>query len=292
MRAARIIQHTTQNVQRLHQPRSQLFSTLGISCRAGTWTRPRYPLINSSHVSSNFRRHRGMTASKFRGYTTDATDLEVKSSPSEGTGTSQVTREPTPPPRPNKHPKTLYEWEYPEPPDHGTSLSIWPKLNSTLVDEIEGKLQAATREAISLPDHQHQAHYKRAYEKIVESSDYDVPITDPPSESIAVVAVDELWSDQCRECPCFCEDDLPYILIRGPTENGGKGVTYKMLLEQMGDWLYGENAEEILEGERGKIGLTVLTYLVPGGEHEGNGLLYSKLYWYMRKAEVGVKIGW
>ena len=56
--------------------------------------------------------------------------------------------------------------------------------------------------------------------------------------------------------------------------------------------LLDENAEEILEGERGKVGLTILTYLVPGGEVGEDSLLDSKLYWYLGKAEEGLKIGW
>ncbi|KAK6330833.1 hypothetical protein TWF718_003031 [Orbilia javanica] len=202
--------------------------------------------------------------------------------------TSPRTRKPTPPPRPGKNPRTLYSWQ----PEYEQVVDLWPLLNTVLLTEIDEQLQRATKEAISLPESQHQAHYKTAYEEILKVSKYDVPITDPPPKTVTIMGVDQIWSEYCRICPCLCEDDIPYIQIHAPTEDGGKGVTFKMLLQEMSDWLYGENAEEIIEGERGRVGLTVIAYLEPGGGHPGTGLLEAKLYWYLDKAESGIKIGW
>ncbi|RVD90221.1 uncharacterized protein DFL_001196 [Arthrobotrys flagrans] len=298
MRSTRIIQHTTQNVRRFCQlhsthgrPLSRAWSPYSLSLRS------EHPSIKKSNIQGSFRYYqKGSKIYESRKSTADTVDPEPYNGPTKDAEHETLTvpraRKPTPPPHPGKNPRTLYSWIPPEVPDHGLGADFWPILNTTLTSEIEKKLQMATREAISLPEEQHQAHYKKAYEEIIKSSKYNVPVTDPPSETISIVAVDEIWSEDCRFCPCCCEDDIPYIQIHGSTEDGGKGVTFKMILEEVGDWLYGENAEEIIEGERGRVGLTILTYLEPGGEYEGNRLLEAKLYWYINKAEGGIKIGW
>ncbi|KAK6496269.1 hypothetical protein TWF481_002294 [Arthrobotrys musiformis] len=299
MRAAQIIRHARQNGWRFRQPnrapgqattlagfRTPYLPTLKFEC----------PFIRGIHTQTILRYNEGVTNYESR-KRADSSKLEPGHEPALDANVDSVkvvpsTREPTPPPYPGKNPRTFYSWMEIEPPKNELGENKTPILNTTLTREIEGKLLAATREAISLPEEEHQAHYKKAYEEVAKDSRYEVPITDPPSETIGIVAVDELWSENCRWCPCACEDDLPYIQIHGSIENGGKGVTFKMIVEEMGDWLYGDNAEEIIEGERGRVGLTVLTFLEHGTQSEADGLLDSRLYWYVNKAEKGIQIGW
>ncbi|KAK6342009.1 hypothetical protein TWF730_001491 [Orbilia blumenaviensis] len=295
MRATRIIRHTTQSAQGLwhlnNRPGCRRLSTI----RRPYLQRPvlEYPLTKGTYINRGQRYYQGGTIYEYQQRNIEVTSPsgEAESVPVKGVNSQAVsaTRVPTPPPRPAKNPKTLYSWEPIESNDYGLGPNACPKINVPLVGMIGEKLQAATREAISLPDELHQAHYRNAYKELGKDPAYDVPVTNPPSKTIAIIAVDEIWSEHCRVCPCFCEDDIPYIRVHGSTANGGKGVTFKIILEEVGDWLYGENAEEILEGERGRIGLTLLNYLEPGGDHEG--ILDATLYWYLSKAEEGVKIG-
>ncbi|KAF3941302.1 hypothetical protein ABW19_dt0201697 [Dactylella cylindrospora] len=146
-------------------------------------------------------------------------------------------------------------------------------------------LGAAMEESANLPLEEIRPFFRQVYKKLAENPKLDTPITsNPPSPCIYIHGVDYEnfeWPIKDSICPCCLNDDEPRILVEASKHDpDGRGVTYKQMIEEVGEWLYGDNPEEIVKGEAGRAGMSLINYMIRG--EKPDGLMTPALYWYMK----------